>query len=125
MSDKKSVVLKLVDSETKEFHSHSSIISLERTSHYFISIYDTIILPNSDDNLILVLPLLHLISTPRFESIFEILACFSQLSEVRLFHASICIIISPWQRASLFSTKIILPMGVFSTLPIHRLNLSN
>lgn len=82
LSDKKSVVLKLVESNTKELHNHTLILSLEQSPYHFISIYDTIILPDSDDNLVLVLPLVHPVGGPPFESVFETLACFLQFSEV-------------------------------------------
>jgi hypothetical protein len=81
-SDQQPVVLKKVRSDDTEYAIHTKILSFQDSERHFIPIYDTILLPDSDEILIMVLPLLHGITKPLFESVFELMECILKLLEV-------------------------------------------
>ena len=75
-------MLKLVDSHSAELVTHLKIMSLKESGRYCTPIYDTILLPDTDENLIIAMPILHTFPKPFFTNIYEALHCILQLTEV-------------------------------------------
>ena len=78
------VVLKITPTNSNEVPIHSgTLLSLKNWEKYFSPIYDIILLPDSDEECIPVLPLLLDIKRVRFENVYELLDCILNLTEVR------------------------------------------
>jgi len=70
-----------VKSNSKELPIHMKIISMKNSGHYCIPIYDTILLPDTDETLIIVLPILHDFTKPHFTNVYEALHCVLHLTK--------------------------------------------
>jgi len=86
------VVLKRIDSGRTELVTHLRIQSFSNSSQHVAPIYDTLLLPETDEYLLVVLPLLRPITLSRFTNLYETLDCTQQLMEcVSYLHENRCI----------------------------------
>jgi len=92
ISDRLPVVLKRIDSGRTELVAHLRIQSFPNSSKHVAPIYDTLLLPETDEYLLVVLPLLRPITLSGFTNLNEILDCTQQLMEgVSYLHENRCI----------------------------------
>jgi len=80
-SDRSPVILKRIKSQATELVVHLRMLDFPNSSRHVVPIYDSIILPGTDEYLIIVLPLLRRIEIPTFENLYEALDCALQLVE--------------------------------------------
>lgn len=80
ISDRRVVVLKKVTN--REFVLHKKILSLPGAPMHFLPIIDVLLLPDTDDYFLIVTPLGHSHHLPLFDSVYELLHCVLQLSQV-------------------------------------------
>jgi len=86
------VVLKRVESQKTELVVHSAILSLPNSRQPAVPIYDIIVLPNTDEYLIIVMPLLHSADSPSFVNVYEVVDFTLQMVEgLAYFHENRCV----------------------------------
>jgi hypothetical protein len=83
------VVLKWLQSHKPEYRMHLMITSLEDASDRFPTLYDTILLPDTDESFIIVMPYLHSIAITDFDSVYEFLEFCLRLADVPFTYPSL------------------------------------
>ena len=76
--------------ETAQFLTSEPLLS--NTSNHCVPIYDTFPVPDDDDIVIMVMPLLRMYTSPPFHTVGEVVECFRQIFEVTIvFILSYCV----------------------------------
>jgi hypothetical protein len=94
-----------------ELIKHLKILSFPDSKRYIIPIYDTILLPGTDESLIAILPLQRPLDSPPFSNLYEALECILQLVEVKLLYATFLPVTERLRRGLLTFTPIVVCTG--------------
>jgi hypothetical protein len=82
-SDGIKVLFKRAQTTHRDLPIQTTLTALPDTAPYTAALLDAILLPNTDEEILLAMPLLHGLGYPSFETVYELMDCVLQLTQVR------------------------------------------
>jgi len=80
-SDQVKVFLKRTNTMKRELHIHAFLASQPDSAPHVPAIYDAILLPDTDEAVLIVMPFLRQFNRPDFEDVYELMDCIMQLTQ--------------------------------------------